>query len=152
MEFASDDYVLLTQGPPAEARTVYGTAKLDRWSLGALPELAQQVDPPSRSDDKAIVDVHALRPDRVASVLRVSAVVIPSVTGGKRTDLQRVSAAEAVRALAPSTIFQAPDGSADSLRLISAVAREVPAYSLLLGEDLAEVPPLIRSVAAGSGG
>ncbi|TMK68450.1 MAG: hypothetical protein E6G53_00385 [Actinobacteria bacterium] len=151
MAFASDDYVLLTQGPPADARTVYGTAKLDHRSLGALPELAKRVDPPSSPDDKAIVDVHALRPDRVASVLRVSAVVIPSVTGETRTHLQRVSAAEAVRALAPSTIFQAPDASAESLRLISAVAREVPAYSLLLGEDLAEVPPLIRSVVGSDG-
>jgi hypothetical protein len=152
MAFASDDYVLLSAGPRAAARTVYGTAKLDRWSLGALPELAKQVDLPSGSDDKAIVDLYALRPDRVASTLRVSAVVIPSVTREKRTGLQRVSAAQAVRALAPSTIFQAPDGSAESLRLISAVARNVPAYSLLLGEDLAEVPPLIRSVVVGSAG
>ena len=151
MTFASDDYVLLTAGPPAVAQTVYGTAKLDRRSLDALPELAGQIDPPPGPGDKAVIDLHALRRERVASSLDVRAVVAPSVTDEKPTRLERISAAEALRALAPSTIFQAPDGSADALRLISDVVRDVPAYSLLLGEDLAEVPPLIRSVVGSDG-
>ena len=151
MTFASDDYVLLTASQPAAAQTVYGTAKLDRWSLDALPELAGQIDPPPGPGDKAVINLHALRRERVASSLDVRAVVAPSVGGETPSRLERISAAEALRALAPSTIFQAPDGSADSLRLISDVVREVPAYSLLLGEDLDEVPPLIRSVVGSDG-
>jgi len=144
MRFVSDDYSVLAVGDAPRAHAVYGTAKLDRGALAAFPGLASAGEPPPEGE-KAVVDLYALRPDRLASSLAIRAIVIPHVSTGETT-LTRLRAPHALRELAPSSIFQAPDGGADALRLLTAVVRQVPAYELSIGGDRPDVAAMIRSV------
>jgi len=147
MDYVADDYLLLSGSPGMpRVHALYGTAKLDERSLQAFPMLVPAAMPPSREGEKWVLDLHALRPSRLAGELDIAAVVLPRLTGGERPSLERVSAATALLALAPSTIFQAPDGGAEALALIADVLRVTPAYELRVGEDLGAVPALLGSL------
>jgi hypothetical protein len=95
--------------------------------------------------EKRIVDMARHWPERLASGLPVRALVVPRVTGESGTRLLRASAAEAVLALAPTTVAQLPrNGSV--LGPMAALARSLPVYRLELGGDLTEGPAAIRHV------
>jgi hypothetical protein len=151
MSYVSDDYLVLESEPKARAHAVYGTAKLDERSLQAFADLARAVTMPSDGYDKAVVDLARLRPDRLASQLPVTAVVLPRIGAGGETQMRLASAALATRALAASTIFQAPDGGAAALSLIADVVRSVPTYELVIGDDLSAAPVQLAALAASGG-
>jgi hypothetical protein len=146
MRFAGDDYVALTTGEPPRAHAVYGTIKLDRRALAAFPSLAGAVVAPPDVEEKAVVDLHALRGDRMAPSFAVRGIVIPRIVPGEAAGIRPLSGAHALRALAPSTIFQAPDSRPEALRVISSVVRQVPAHELTIGGGGAELAGMIRSV------
>jgi hypothetical protein len=75
--------------------------------------------------------------------------VLPQRTGGDRAVLRPASAVSALRALAPSTIFQAPDGGPAAMRVVADVVRQVPAYELDVGSNIHETAALVSSLVAG---
>jgi hypothetical protein len=145
MDYIGDDYLLLSSGTPPRAHALYGTAKLDRHSLGALPGLAPQAGAVCRAGDKAVIDLNALRPDRLCAALAVEAIVVPRLAGGARPALVPISGASALRAVAPSTIFQAPDGAAPALDVLADVVRTVPSYELRIDGKADLAADLLRS-------
>jgi hypothetical protein len=141
--FVGDDYVVAeTHGSP-RAIGVYGTARLSPDSLRLLPDLiASERDWQAA---KVVVDIARTRPELTRMSAAISVILLPRVTPGSLT-LRRVGAAEALRALAPSTILQHPDESAGGLAVSSALVRSVPAFVLELGADISEVAPAIRAL------
>lgn len=145
--FVGDDYVLVETVPSARAVTVYSTAKLNAPSLELLPRLpASQLTPDAQ---KFVADVADARPDLVRRSAVISAILLPQVTPG-RLALRPVTAAEALRALAPSTILQHSYESATGMAVMAALVREVPAYRLDLGSDISAVAPAVRELLRGS--
>jgi hypothetical protein len=55
------------------------------------------------------------------------------------------SAAEALRALAPTTIYQLPSNGGRALGQLAELVRRVKAFSLAIGEDMS-APPLIAQL------
>jgi hypothetical protein len=149
MAYLGDDYVLLQTVPRPLARALYGTARVDRRSLAGLPDIARSLGDPGSGHEKVLLDIKTLYPDRVRPSLALQAVVIPRFAGGDGATLCPVSATAALRALGPSTIFQAPDGGADALRVVADLVRRVPAFELRIGNDLTDVPERIDSLLAG---
>lgn len=150
MDYAGDDYVVLATGPEPRAFSVYGRAKLTPESLGLLPALAagaEQPRPPR--DDKAVIDVSAHRPGGLRPSVKVTAIVLPRVTGAARPALRRVSPVQALMALAPSTVFQLPDDGGAALATLSGLAREVPAYAIELGPNPYAAAELIAGLTGG---
>ena len=74
----------------------------------------------------------------------LTAIVLPSVGTGE-PELTRVSGAEALRALAPSTIFQLPP-TAIPLAPLGGLVRSVPSYRLRLGADPGAAAALVREL------
>lgn len=109
LRYVGDDYVLLEDGV---AWNLYATAKVDTG--------------PGR--EKTIVEV-----DRrsLIDALPVRVVVVPAI-GGRRVRLREISAAEALRALAPSTAFQMPFDRGAVLATLAQLVRRVPRYRLEL--------------------
>jgi hypothetical protein len=141
--YVGDDYILAETGPSPRAVSVYGTAKLSAASaklLSGLPGLQRAADAP-----KFVVDVARDRPKLMRRSAAISAIILPRVTPG-RLALRPAGAADALRALAPSTILQHADESARGMAVMSALARHVPAYVLDLGSDVAAVAPAIRGL------
>jgi hypothetical protein len=141
--FVGDDYVLAETEPSLRAISVYGTAKLHPPSVELLPGLPGQqftTSPPT-----FVVDVAHARPDLMRRSAAIAVILLPRVTPG-RIVLRPSGAAEALRAMAPSTILQHAGESATGMALMSALVRAVPAYILELGSDIAAVAPTVRNV------
>src|SRR3954454_11663818 len=148
MDFLGDDYLLLNAGSTPPAHALYSTARVDRRSLAGLAEVAGRVGDPGHGEEKVLLDLKALYPECLCNSLAVEAVVIPRFDTGAETTLKPINAAAALRGLAPSTIFQAPDGGAPALAAIADVVRSVPAVELRMGSDLRDVPERIGSLLA----
>lgn len=140
--YAGDDCVLVETEPFPCAHSMYGIAKLNAPSVKLLPGLPARRPSPDDAS-KFTVDVARAQPWLMKRSVAVSAVILPQVTAG-RVLLRPASAAQALRALAPSTILQHADESTTGLALMSRLVRRVPAYILELGSDITSVGPAIR--------
>jgi len=165
-------------GPPL-VHSVYATGKADSDSVGRLPGHLRQAFASARLCDasklvlfvteefpKVPLRSFPLRSFPLRSFpLRsfpLRAVVFPRI---KRRDaseadaapvdpsgaarLEPMSAVEALRALAPSTIFQMPGERAVGFSRLAAMARSVPCHSLLPGSDPTDAQPLLLELCAG---
>jgi len=144
LSFISDNYVLLSlEGRQPVVHGVYGNAKVWPQTLQQLPGLKPYV----RSwdvalDEKLVLEIARHRPESLATGLPVRAVVVPVVVGGSEARLTRCSPAEALLALAPTTVLQLPltgfglDGMAELLRCVAT-------YKLELGRDVMAGPRLL---------
>jgi hypothetical protein len=152
MRAAGDDYVLL-DAVASVAHPLYGTAKLAPRSLALVPGVATAVRHDGGCDaEKLVVDLAGRWPARMARPVSVDALVIPRIVQRGRTRLVRGSGADALRALAPTTIFQLPGDNRALLGVLAELARRLPAYVLELGgppsEAVAELDRLLDAQAA----
>jgi hypothetical protein len=76
---------------------------------------------------------------------RVQAVFLPTITHLRDSWLEPVSAAEALAAIAPSTILQLPGAGQTDLTQLAEFMRLTRTYRLHLGTDLPGVAALIRT-------
>jgi hypothetical protein len=148
-DYLGDDYVLVSLEAEPVAFSLYATAKLDPASLAMMPWLEGTVTAHDGLNDgrrKMVVPVYELRGDRLRSRAGVCAIVLPQVIGGRKSRLHPVSAAETLRALAPSTIIQMPHEARSALDTLGDLVRRVPSFRLELGTDLDSVPPLLETL------
>lgn len=145
LDYVGDDYCLLETRPEPVAHALYSTAKLHAEHLARFPGVpADAVLPASDPGEKAVLFMGRAAPDRMSLRLPVRSVLAPRVTGADRPRLERLSAAEAMMAVAPSTLMQlyrhADPGCGDLAELV----RRLPCWRLELGGRLADVPDLLR--------
>jgi hypothetical protein len=145
--YAGDDYIAVsppgaTNGP--RAHSLFATAKLSATSLARLPFLNEGVRLAPLNDEKGVIDLTVICPERLANSFALGAVIVPRVRGGK-TSVRRISQAEALRALAPTTLLQLPGNGNDTFRDITRLAASLPAWSLDLGDDLESIPDHVAS-------
>lgn len=136
--FLGDNYVVLSlvdERPYAHA--LYRNIKLRHASIDLLPDLAHRRLRPV--GDRLVADIDERELVREAPV---AVVLVVALTGGE-TRIRRVSATEALLALAPSTIYQLPINDGAALRAMATLLKSVPAYALELGPDPSSAPPVI---------
>jgi hypothetical protein len=128
--FVADDYLLLHAIDEPEAVSLYSTV-----SICAAPAAGAKI----------VVDVTSLRHGSLRESLPVRAVAVPRIRGG-RARLRRLSPAEALRAWAPTTVFQMPFDDGAALASLGAVVRRVPCFALDVGDDWAELARAVEQV------
>lgn len=150
LDYAGDDYVILTGDDAPRAHCVYSTAKLDAEALARLPALSEAVVHFQRGfEHKAVLDLHAYRPDRVRESLPIGAIVLPSISAQlEQPRVRRASPAAALRALAPTTLLQLPGAAQARMTAMASLVRSVPVLALEVGADMAAVPDLVGSICA----
>jgi hypothetical protein len=152
MEIVADDYVLL-EPDSLTAHAMQSTAKLTEDSAALLGIPAGAIDaagfePTFEGPAKALVRIPDLAPDGLRGQLEITAILAPALrpsrganiaAGGDLSEMEPVVrpiwAAEALRAVAPSTIVQAGFGGGGSLATLADLVRRVPAYALELSPD-----------------
>jgi hypothetical protein len=152
MGIAADDYVLL-EPDSFTVHAMQSTAKLTEDSAKRLGVPAAAIDaagfePTLEGPAKALVRIPDLAPDRLRPRLQIDAIVAPALRSSQHTyvvggdgleevepALSAISAAEALRAVAPSTIVQAGFGGGGSLATLADLVRRVPGYGLELSPD-----------------
>jgi hypothetical protein len=135
---AGDDYVAVEREADGgwRAHALYRWARLDARSLRRLPSASPVYDDGEKSGvEIATVDSLALR-----------AVVVPRVAA--RTGTPRpISPAEALRALAPSTLIQTTGGDPGIAASLARLVRSLPTLSLEVGPDLDAIPAAVERAA-----
>jgi len=153
LEIVADDYVLL-EPDSLTAHAMQSTAKLTADSAARLGIAAGAIDaagfePTLEGPAKALVDLRRLAPATLGPRLEISAIVAPTLKphgpahmaaacgfGEAEPTMRPISAADALRAVAPSTIVQAGFGDGGgSLATLADLVRRVPGYSLELSPD-----------------
>ena len=151
-DYLGDDYCMVARHPSPTVYSLYNTCKLvGDNDLEKFPGLASLVWNQERSgDDKATVFLRDHCPERLGKSAELQAILLPCVTGGLATSIRPASRMEALMALAPTTIAQLPSSDAQDLRFMKELVHSLPAYSLQLGTNLAQIPIAIKALIQGA--
>ncbi|MEI6211350.1 MAG: serine kinase [bacterium] len=145
MQYVSDDYCLLKHYPDPMLHSLYSTAKLHASDLQLFPALRPLVaNPGELGEEKALCFLHPQASLQIASQLRLTAILLPRVTGKRDTRLVPASGMDALCALAPSALMQLPDAGAAELTHLRQVVTRVPCYWLEAGTELPQIPAQVR--------
>lgn len=144
--YCGDDYALVAAEPAPRVYSLYCSGKLDPFHLRRFPQLLAKVESTNVPEgEKALLfaDQHV---DGIAHSLPLRAVLAPRIAHVRDTTVAPIGAAQVLRALAPSTLFQLPNTGADALRLMAKLVGGLPRYSLNLGTELEQVPRAIGAL------
>jgi hypothetical protein len=145
LDFAGDDYVLVD---PAACRVhgLYATAKLAGSArVPALAAAFAETPPPG---EKRIAHLSEHAAERLSRGFPIRSVLLPRV--GAATRVMPISAAAALRGLAPSTIMQYNGTPAVTLAALRRLVAQVPCLALELGPDGAEIQDLLVRLVDGA--
>jgi hypothetical protein len=145
LSYVSDDTSLVAWNPQPYVFSLYNTAKL--MSLGLLPHLTACVANRQRENgEKALMFLHDHFPQKLIRGFPLKAILLLQVSGEPRSVVRRASPVAALKALAPSTIYQLAGSGQPELTKMSRLVRQVPSYHLALGTDLRQIPDVILKV------
>jgi len=145
LSYLSDDYCLISSEPCPYGYSLYNSGKLDRVSASRFPHLPFE-KARSPATEKAVFFLDELFPSRLVREFPIRAILLPEVTKNHHTSIEPVSQMAALRAVAPSTIFQIPGTGDQLLKDITAFVRKLPCYRLSLGSDIAQIPDAILNL------
>lgn len=146
LETVGDDYCLLTAGERIAALPLYRILKQDPEGVArVLGDGGAKTFGPVNWQGKFEIHESALQHSPFVETLDIRAIVIPEVAHAERSIFQPVSAALAMRAFAPSSSFQLPDGEKESIAFAAALCRRLPCFKLSLSTDSADIARTIGS-------
>ncbi len=149
MTYLGDDYVGVTAGAnDLVAHSLYDSAKMTPNTQKMFPEYAEGVvTVPSVDDRKSVVYLSQIFPERVRTISSVRAILIPSIdSAAEASFLIPARKHEALRALAPTVLFQLPGAGTMLLGRLAEIVSCVPSYHLRLGSDVRAIPSVIDTV------
>ena len=147
LRYVGDDYCLLESGETHSAHSLFSSGKLDDNSLVLLPHLRPAVSNPTRHpDEKALLYLDRAYPNDLLPSTVIKGILLPRVTGSRSNALRPASPGDALRALAPSTLFQLTGAGSESFERMVELVRSLPCYYLDLGPDVLNVPARISSL------
>jgi hypothetical protein len=150
--YLADDYCVVRLAPETvTVHSLYCSAKIHSATLanfpaidggGPLHEIGR--DP----DGKIGMDLYQSFPAAFRRELPLNVVLLPHVprqnNEARSNRFKRAGAGAAVRALAPSTLFQLPGAGANNFRMIVALTNRLPCFELELGSEPAVLPQSLR--------
>jgi hypothetical protein len=95
---------------------------------------------------KALVFLNDTFGEKVASGFPLRAILLPTVSGRPETSIEPASTIAALRALAPSTLLQLPGDGRETMMRLSALVRQVPAYTLKAGTDMRGIAQTVEAL------
>lgn len=147
LRYAGDDYVAVGSAPAPAVHSLYCSGKVHPDDLHRLPHLEPALADGARPDEKAVFYVERAFPGRSTAGFPLRAIVVPRVTDRRAARAVPGTRAEALAALAPSTIFQLHPPARDALAWMAGLVRRVPTFVLELGSDVETIPSeLLRIV------
>ncbi len=149
LRYAGDDFVLLETSPP-RVHCLYNTAKLTRETEAWFPHLAAMaVNRHRPAEEKAMLLLAQSMPHALIGHFPLRYLLVARVTGKRETRITRCGGGEALRALAPTTLFQLPLSGKAAMDGLAELVRRVPAFRLEAGTDLAGIPRAIAGLLEG---
>lgn len=149
LNYVSDDYCLVQPSPVPHVYSIYSSGKLTFGSLEKFPclgAICSHVE--TIKADKMLFFLGKKYHEKIASGFPLRAILLPHVTDGTETSLKPVSQIAALRALAPSSIFQLAGAGRSEFEALARLVKSIPCYALELGSDLRRIPEVIAGLLA----
>jgi hypothetical protein len=146
LRYAGDDYVAVGSGLAPVVHSLYCSGKVHPEDLHRLPHLEPALADGARPDEKAVFYVERAFPGRSIAGFPLRAIVVPRVTDRRAARAVPGTRAEALAALAPSTIFQLHPPARDALAWMAGLVRSVPTFILELGSDVETIPAALLRI------
>jgi hypothetical protein len=141
---AADDKVIVRLEPEPFAYSLYNTVHLRPDTVSWFPHLASALDPSAPLErEKVVAFLRDHLPEKLSRGFPVRAILVPRVGGLPDTRLRSVSPAQALTALAPTTLFQVQGQRHTAFRAMSDLVKVVPCFELEVGTDLRQIPAAI---------
>lgn len=148
LSYLGDDYVMLRNGDRPMVCSLYSTAKLTldhmRQVLPHFEVLATHIV--SNPEEKVTLQLYDSHAAQLVPMLPLCAILVTEVASDGRAALVPIPRSEALKALAPSTIFQLPGAGAREFTRMASIVRSVSCYRLRLGVDAAANVGAVRRV------
>lgn len=145
--YLGDDYVLISIDPIPYVYSLYCSAKLNADHVVNFPKLLEQASNLERLDnEKALIFIQNIYSEKIKNSMPLCAIILPKVTGRTSSSYASTSSSFALRALAPSSMFQLPGSTKKTFSYFSQFVRTLPAYTLYAGTNFNEVPKAIISI------
>jgi hypothetical protein len=133
-QYLGDDYCLVGHKPGLTIYSLYNSAMVYPNEVPSYPSLQNDVaEPLNPNDEKRIVYISDN--SRLSDSLKCLAIVLPRITQNERAALSLLGPAEAMKALAPSTLLQLPGARESAFHNMASLVRGTPCYRLDLGRD-----------------
>ncbi len=150
MDYIGDDYIIVENGSPQKAYSLYSTAKLFNDDIGRFPNLSQLVgERQSKEQEKG---VYQLYPDLQAQIKKegvVKAFLVPSITGKPDpSSFQAIPKWRVEKAMAFTTISQLPGAGEDTSEYIKKLVEDTPCFEAKLSNEFNEIPASILQMLA----
>ncbi len=138
LQYLGDDYCLIRADPEPTVFSLYCSGKIHRGDRDFHPHL----EPAYAGENEEKILYQAVPTLQLKLAQRAKIVALFAVTVGEVESprIERISAMQALTAVAPNTVLQLRVGidSRHTLKSISAIAQQTPCYSLYLGLDRKE--------------
>jgi hypothetical protein len=147
-DFLTDDMVFLTrQAGTTSAWGLSDEIDCSDDTAGMFAELRHLVGEPTLAGrDKHPVDVEAAFGVLPVPVCRPHALVLPAISGERRSVLKAVSVPHALRELVPNVLLTQRAATQAHLDMLAELVREVPCYSLATGTDLSSASRCLQEI------
>lgn len=156
LSYAGDDYVLVEFGssgaqagtsPSGRAVSLYATAKLAPDHLRRFGHFTGLVEGKDWSaGEKSVLFLREAMPQAMTPAIPIDAIILPRVVGSGPNRITPMARAAALRAVAPSTLFQVPDGDAQAFASLARLVARLPCHELALGADCMKIPEALHAL------
>ena len=146
--YLGDDYSLVNIQEEPWVFSLYNTAKLKgAEDLSRFPRLRRHLVNAERlNTEKAMMFLNTGYRDQIESGMPLKAILIPKIRRHTETEIRRAGPAEALAALAPSTLFQLPGSAQSAMQKMSELVKRVPCYVLELGANVSGIPEVLKAL------
>lgn len=145
--YAGDDYCAIRIDAEPHIFSLYNSGKLDTQSLGRFRHLESAVINIEQLDvEKALLFTHQVFPKNMTNGFPLKAILIPRVAGTENSWVSEISKADALKALAPSSIFQLSGADSATFNNLVTLTRTIPTFRLNLGTSVNNIPEVISKL------
>jgi hypothetical protein len=146
LECLGDDVFLARKvGSECHAFSLYNACKLLPHDVGRFTRNLRPLDDSVRGDGKPTFYLYPAFADRLPQQRRLTAILLPRITGKSDTAFSPAKPGETWRALVPSTLALTP-ASPEGIKWLTTLARDMPSWWLDIGTDREAIPPRIAEL------
>ncbi len=138
--YASDDYCLVNTAGSPVIYSIYSSAKIHEKDIHKLSHISDKnVIQNIMDNEKLLLFLHQSFNDKIVKNFPLKYIFIPRICNAVDTSITKATPMDALKALAPSTIFQLSRSGQKTFQNITNIAKAVPGYFLNLGSDISQI-------------
>ena len=148
-DYLGDDYIGLEACEDGlfVGHSLYSATWLMADHFARFPQLMRYAIYPERPEqEKTLALLSEVFPRQLCRTATVYALLLPRIVADSVTQIRPATKAEALFALAPSSILLRPNSGAATLNKLGRLAEQVPCYWLELSEEFQEIPLQIAQI------